>query len=182
MFERLFHRSDLRVAATLYAAAVARARAPVFYTRFRVADSMDGRFDMVTLQVVLLLNRFKGESDKRLARLSQGVFDAMFNDMDRTLRELGVGDQGVPHRVKKMGQAFYGRLNAYDSALSATGDDEFVQALRRNLYRGAEVSEEVLRDLAAHCRAQVAAYAAASADVFLSGELPLAPLPQEIER
>ncbi len=182
MFDRLFHRADARVAATLYAAAVARARAPVFYTRFRVADSMDGRFDMVTLQVVLLLNRFKGENDKRLARLSQGVFDTMFNDMDRTLRELGVGDQGVPHRVKKMGQAFYGRLNAYDSALAAAGNDDLVQALHRNLYRGAEMPDDVLRDLAAYCRVQVAAYAAAPADVFLRGELPLAALPQEIER
>ncbi|MCF4164486.1 ubiquinol-cytochrome C chaperone [Zavarzinia compransoris] len=179
MFFGLINRQDPRVAATLYARAVDLARAPVFYRRFAVADTMDGRFDMVTLHVVLLLNRLKGESDKRLARLSQGVFDSMFADMDRTLRELGVGDQGVPHRVKKMGQAFYGRLNAYDQALEAPDDGALGEALHRNLYRGAEVGPEILAGMAGHVRRTVADLAAVPAETFLRGELPITAPPEE---
>lgn len=175
----LFNRRDPRIAATLYARAVDRARAPVFYRRFAVADTMDGRFDMVILQVILLLNRFKGMTDKAIARLSQGIFDSMFADMDRTLRELGVGDQGVPHRVKKMAQAFYGRLNAYDTALAAENDEELCAALHRNLYRGAEVAPEIVQALAGHVRAQARILAEAPIETFLRGELPLAPLPEE---
>lgn len=175
----LINRQDPRIAATLYARAVDLARAPVFYRRFAVADTMDGRFDMVTLLVVLLLNRLKGESDKRLARLSQGVFDSMFADMDRTLRELGVGDQGVPHRVKKMGQAFYGRLNAYDAALQAPDDAPLCEALHRNLYRGAVVEPAILTAMAGHVRRFVADLAAVPVETFLRGELPIAAPPEE---
>lgn len=179
MLHKLFNRQDQRIAATLYAAAVGRARSPVFYRRFAVADSMDGRFDMVTLEVIVLLNRFKAETDKRAKRLSQGIFDMMFTDMDRTLRELGVGDHGVPHRVKKMAQAFYGRLAAYDAALAEAGDEALCQALQRNLYRGAEVAPEVLTGLAAYVRALAGYYADAPLATFYSGTLPPAPLPEE---
>lgn len=179
MLSRLFNRQDPRIAATLYASAVERARQPVFYRRFLVADTIDGRFDMVTLQVVLLLNRFKGLADKRIATLSQKIFDSMFTDMDRTLREMGVGDQGVPHRVKKMAQAFYGRLNAYDKALEATDDGLLCEALARNLYRGAEVEPVILGALAAHVRDVAAAYAATPVETFLAGTLPTVPAPQE---
>lgn len=179
MLSRLFHRQDQRIAATLYASAVDRARMPVFYRHFGVADTIDGRFDMVTLQVILLLNRFKGLTDKRVARLSQNVFDSMFMDMDRTLRELGVGDQGVPHRVKKMAQAFYGRLSAYDTALAAPDDTALTEALIRNLYRGAEVEPALVRQLAAHVRQVAATYAATPVEIFLAGSLPAAPALQE---
>ncbi|PWR23719.1 ubiquinol-cytochrome C chaperone family protein [Zavarzinia compransoris] len=179
MLHKLFNRQDQRIAATLYAAAVSRARTPVFYRQFRVADSMDGRFDMVTLEVVVLLNRFKGETDKRVRRLSQGIFDMMFTDMDRTLRELGVGDQGVPHRVKKMAQAFYGRLGAYDNALAAGDDVALTEALKRNLYRGAEIAPDILAGFAAYVRGLAAFYAAAPLDGFHAGQLPPAPLPEE---
>ena len=180
MFASLFRRQDARIAATLYAAAVNRARAPVFYRELGIADTMDGRFDMVTLQVVLLLHRFKGAADPRIGRLSQGVFDTMFADMDRSLRELSVGDDGVKHRVKKMGQAFYGRLNAYDAALADSGDDSLVEALQRNLYRGREVAPAVLAAMAADVRAQAAALAAAPLEIFAAGTLPSAPFPQEV--
>lgn len=179
MLSRLFHRQDQRIAATLYASAVDRARVPIFYRHFGVADTIDGRFDMVTLQVILLLNRFKGLTDKRVARLSQNVFDSMFMDMDRTLRELGVGDQGVPHRVKKMAQAFYGRLSAYDTALAAPDDTPLTEALIRNLYRGAEVEPALVRQLAAHVRQIAATYAATPVETFLAGSLPAAPALQE---
>lgn len=180
MLRSLFGRPDARIAATLYAAAVTRARAPVFYTDLGVADTMDGRFDMVVLQVVLLLRRLKDETGARVARLSQGILDTMFADMDRSLRELSIGDDGVKHRVRKMGKAFYGRLNVYDAALAEGTDDSLIESLHRNLYRGREVAPAVLAAMAGHVRAQQAALAAAPIDVFLASELPLAPLPQEV--
>ena len=97
----------------LYAAVVARAREPVFYTRFRVPDSLDGRFDMIALHAFLVLRRLKEEGADGAA-LGQALFDVIFSDMDRSLREMGAGDLGVGRRVKRMARGFYGRIAAYD--------------------------------------------------------------------
>ena len=80
----------------------------------------------------------KGRNE--LAELSQGLFDAMFQDMDLTLREMGVGDMGVGKRVKFMSEAYMGRLTAYDKALQQEDNTALVDALHRNLYREGEVT------------------------------------------
>ena len=125
----------------LYRAAVTAARAPGFYARHGVPDTPDGRFDMIALHVFLALRRLKREPDPARGdaqALAQALTDLMFADMDRNLREMGVGDLGVGKQVKGLAAAFRGRVVAYDAALERTdGDAELVEALGRNLWRGA---------------------------------------------
>jgi cytochrome b pre-mRNA-processing protein 3 len=135
VFDRLFRRdpeSDA-IAATLYGAIVAQARNPALYAAFGVADTVDGRFEMVVLHTVMVLDRLQaaGEAEKTVA---QKVFDLYCADMDRSLRELGVGDLGVPKRMKKMTERFYGRAAAYREAVSAADRAELVDALSRNVF------------------------------------------------
>ena len=103
----------------LYAALMAQARRPDFYRDYGVPDTLDGRFDLLVLHVVLLLRRLR--EDEVTRALAQDVFDVFFRELDRALREMGVGDLGVPRRVKTMAEVFYGRARAYDAAL-ASGD------------------------------------------------------------
>jgi len=136
MLRRFFgsRREDSPVAWALYEAAVARARAPDFYRDLGVPDTLDGRFELISLHVFLILHRLKADR-ARTEALAQAVFDAMFADMDRSLREMGAGDLGVAPRVKKMARAFYGRVSAYDSALAPAAPAEaLAEALRRNVY------------------------------------------------
>jgi cytochrome b pre-mRNA-processing protein 3 len=108
----LFRRNRHRDAALrLYHAIVAQARAPVFFAGFGVPDTFDGRFELIALHGYLVLNRLKAEGP-RMAELAQELFDVMFADFDRGLREMGVGDLGVGRQVKTMAQAFYGRIGA----------------------------------------------------------------------
>lgn len=116
----------------LYDAVVAQARLPGFYRGSGVPDTLDGRFELVALHSYLLLRRLKREAQS--ADLAQAVFDAMFTDMDESLREIGVGDLSVGRRVKQMAQAFYGRIAAYDAGLAEAGDAALEAALARNLY------------------------------------------------
>lgn len=120
-----------RLGFTLYGRAVAAARDPVFYSGFAIADTLDGRFDMICLHVALLTRRLAGQP-----ALAQAVFDAMFNDMDGCLREAGVGDLGVPRRVKAMWEAFNGRAHAYGQALDLGDAAALSDGLLRNLWRG----------------------------------------------
>ncbi|MEE8334535.1 MAG: ubiquinol-cytochrome C chaperone family protein [Alphaproteobacteria bacterium] len=168
MLKRLFGESAARRAATgLYGAAVDQARMPVFYTDYAVPDTVDGRFEMVTLHVFLLMRRLKA-GDDGAAEASQALYDVMFDDMDRTLREMGAGDLGVGRRVKTMAQAFSGRLVAYDVGLDGA-DEELRAALARNVFRGEEASDEALAGLARYLRAQAAALDAQPIEAVIGG-------------
>lgn len=117
-------------ASRLCAAASSRAREPVFYREYGVADSIDGRFDLVALHAWLVLEALQESGETVLA---QSFVNALFARFDDALREQGVGDIGIGRRMKKMASAFYGRLRAY----SASADDsQLTAAILRNVYRG----------------------------------------------
>jgi cytochrome b pre-mRNA-processing protein 3 len=147
----------------LYAKAVAQARQPVFYAEREVPDTVDGRFDLLVLHVFLLLHRL-GAEGKATKKLAQGLFDLMFADMDRSLREMGVSDMRVGKKVKEMARAFYGRVDAYEPVLGDLAKLE--EALARNLYRGVEVRPASLAAMAHYIQKQVAALAALDSAVI----------------
>jgi cytochrome b pre-mRNA-processing protein 3 len=132
-----------RAAARLYAAAVAQARQPALYTALGAPDTLEGRFEQVVVHVHLLCRRL-GTLGAAGAALAQALFDAMFRDMDRNLRELGVGDPSMPRRIKAMIEAYYGRVKAYDAALAdaegASGGEALARAVARNVFGAAEVT------------------------------------------
>lgn len=153
MLKRLF--GDVRVrqvAETLYERAVEQARRPEFYAACGVPDTVDGRFDMVAIHVFLLLRRLKRAGDAP-GSLAQALFDTMFHDMDRVLREMGAGDLGVGRRVKVMAQAFSGRVAAYDDGLDG-GDGTLEAAVVRNVFRGGDASDDAAAALARYMRHQ----------------------------
>ncbi len=130
MFKNLFARKP-DPSKPLYEAIVAAARQPRFYTALGVADTIEGRFDLLILHVYLVVARLKTEAPD----LCQKLINAFCEDMDGNLRELGVGDLGVGKRVRKMAEALTGRLYAYEQAKDQT---TLAAALTRNVYHGNE--------------------------------------------
>ncbi|MEM7170993.1 MAG: ubiquinol-cytochrome C chaperone family protein [Pseudomonadota bacterium] len=125
-------KNDLTAERPLYEAIVQQARHPQFYRDWEVPDSLDGRFELICIHVFLVLQRLKGE-DENTTILGQRLHDLFFADMDESLREMGAGDLGVGKRVKKMVQAFYGRIAAYELGLRGASE-ELEAAIQRNLY------------------------------------------------
>ena len=122
---------------------------------------------MIVVHAFLVMHRLK-EQGKAAERLSQWLFDEMFLDMDRALREMGVGDMGIGRRVRTMGKAFFGRVEAYDIAMSGP-PGALEEALSRNLYRGETPPPEVLTRMAMYMRTQVQALKAQPLDALLVG-------------
>lgn len=118
-FERKPRIGDAHYA--LYAAIVAQSRQPVLYADWGVPDTLTGRFDMVSLHMALVLRRLQAEGPA-CRDFSQGLFDLFFKDMDRSLREMGVGDVSIPKRIEKMGNLFYGLVDGLGRALTDTGN------------------------------------------------------------
>lgn len=121
----------------LYGAIVAQARREIFYSRYGVPDTVDGRFDMIVLHLIVLFHRFRSE-DEMVRAFGQEVFDVFCTDMDRNLREMGVADITVPKKIKKMINAFYGRLERYVGAIDSGDRAALAEGIRRNLFPGAE--------------------------------------------
>jgi cytochrome b pre-mRNA-processing protein 3 len=166
-------RPEAKPAAELYARAVAQARQPGFYTDLEVPDTLDGRFELVSLHVYLILRRLRADH-RRTGRLAQAVFDEMFEDMDGSVRELGAGDLGVGPRVKKMARNFYGRIKAYDAGLDGSCA-ELREALRRNLYGNLDaVAEETLDALAGYMTETNAGLAETRLDSLMAGQVDFA--------
>ncbi len=128
-------RRSERAGFELYGAAVRGGRDPYFYATLGVPDTLDGRFDLVGVHVVLIIRHLR-ELTEPGARLAQAVFDAMFSDMDFNLREMGVGDLAVGKRNREMWEALHGRAQAYEAPLAARDVSALAEALARNIWRG----------------------------------------------
>jgi cytochrome b pre-mRNA-processing protein 3 len=150
----------------LYEAIVAAARHVRFYENMGVADTIDGRFEMVVLHLFLVLNRLKGEG---VEDLRQRLTDEFFADMDRSLRELGVSDVTVGKKVRRIAESYYGRVTAYDKALAA-GPGILEEAISRNIYPDG-ASEESTRTMADYFRSAVKQLGTIPLEKILLGEL-----------
>lgn len=139
MLNRIFGAGrDEQAGFALYTGLVTAAREPFHYARLGVPDTLDGRFDLIALYAGLTIRRLQ-RAGGRGPRVAQALFDAMFSDMDISLREMGVGDLGVPKRVREMWEAFHGRALAYGAALDAGDAAALAAALRRNVWRGQDM-------------------------------------------
>lgn len=152
----------------VYEAIVAAARQPRFYADWQVPDTVDGRFDMISLHMFLVLNRLRNEDCEAFR---QALTDVFFRDMDRSLREMGAGDLSIAKKVRKMAEAFYGRVSAYEKALGA-GGNALELALARNVY--ADVPEATATELSSWTKASVQRLAALPADAVVAGKLAFA--------
>jgi cytochrome b pre-mRNA-processing protein 3 len=155
--------------AALYGAIVAQARSPAFYMSYGVADSVEGRFDLIVLHLVLLLARLdRGEGAER--GVGQELFDVFCRDLDANLREMGVGDLAVPKRMRRFGEAFYGRQAAYLAAITAPGERELEMALARNIFAGADAGRGTIR-LARYARTALRQFEAQEEEALLRGDV-----------
>lgn len=155
-----------KAAAALFAANVEQARRPAFYEFFGVPDSVEGRFEMVALHVYLSLARMKAAPEAR--RTAEAFSRAFFANMDDSLREMNVGDLSVGKRVRRMGEALYGRIGAYDGAIAVEASPgALAQALARNVYESADAA--IAAPLAAYVQAAAAALGAQPVGRLISG-------------
>lgn len=140
MFKTLMNfarRPNRQVADALYDRIVASARQTRFYSDWQVDDTPLGRFEMMAAHMVLFLER-ASTGGEALRALAQDMTDEFFKDVEHSLRELGIGDAGVPKRMKKLAGMFYGRAEAYRTALLAGDQAALAAALARNVRPGGE--------------------------------------------
>src|SRR5262249_8806371 len=118
MFPMFRRRSRQDTISTLYGTIVAQARLPRFYREHGVADTINGRFDLLVLHLALIIDRLAEEPDSREA--GQALFDHFCHDMDHNLREMGIGDLSVPKEMHASARSFMGGRRPIDQHFRRT--------------------------------------------------------------
>jgi len=152
---------------------VQQARQPVFYQDWQVPDTLDGRFDLIILHVSLVVDRLESQSQNRqVARLIRFLQEVLFDNMDMSLRELGVGDMSVGKKVKVMAEAYYGRKKAYQETIrSEDMAAGFKAALTRNIYRDQQPDEKICDLFVAYIMDQIVHLEHLADENLISGQL-----------
>lgn len=150
------------------------ARRPEFYLEANVPDTVMGRFEMLSAVLILYFRRTR-QSGEAVKTIAQEIVDAFFEDLDHSMRELGIGDNGVPKRMKKLASMFYGRVDSYGTALDANDSQALAAALKRNFHP--ENSDETLtmERLALYMTEAARALDSVPESVLERGELELPP-------
>ena len=178
MFFGLFGKKNgnRRIVEAQYAALTAAARQPALYAGLGVPDTVMGRFEMLSAILILYFRRTRacGRSGQEIA---QEIVDAFFEDVDHSIRELGVGDVGVPKRMKKFAGMFYGRLESYAAALDAGDRAALAAALGRNIHPEKGADAPAMTGLADYMFTVEAAMAAVPEDTIDIGALTV-PAPE----
>jgi cytochrome b pre-mRNA-processing protein 3 len=166
---RLFgDRRERQAMAPLYRAVVEAARDPAWYREGQVPDTLEGRFDMVAAVLALLLLRLEreGEAARRESVLLTELF---IDDMDGTLRQIGIGDFVVGKHVGRLMAALGGRLGAFRDAFA--GAAELEPAVRRNIFRDAPADEEGVTFVSGGLQALRERIEASPLEALLEGEI-----------
>jgi cytochrome b pre-mRNA-processing protein 3 len=171
MLQRLFRERPAAAAGRgLYAPLIEQARRPAFYVEGRAPDTTTGRFELYSLHLALVTRRLRGE-DGFAAEASQALFDTFLSGLDDGLRELGVGDLTVPKKMRKLGEALYGRFRGYDAALADdAAPDALAAMLGRTVYAGVEAPPSAM--LADYARAARDALRSTPIDALFDRPLP----------
>ena len=163
-----------RLAWHLYRQAVAQARRPEFYAGCGVPDTAEGRFELLTLHVLLLWRWLRRQPGEEKARLAQAVVDTCFTDIDRNLREMGVGDLSVGKHVKRIAGSFLARTRDLAKALDRRDADAVAAILARNLEEPGRPAADAAA-LARYALAQDAALRSAAPPDPVDARVPFLP-------
>ena len=116
----------------LYDRIVETARQPEFYEAGGVPDTAEGRFELISLHVIIAIRRLNGLGEAGKAA-GQSLFEYFFKDMDYAMREMGIGDTSIGKKVRAMAEVFYGRFKSYAVASDAADRDTLAIAIGRNI-------------------------------------------------
>ncbi|MEI2301552.1 ubiquinol-cytochrome C chaperone family protein [Ensifer sp. MJa1] len=157
-----------------YALLTSAARQPYLYTDLDVPDTVMGRFEMLSAMLILYFRRTRA-SARPGQEIAQEIIDAFFEDVDHSIRELGVGDAGVPKKMKKLASMYYGRLEAYATALEEKDGVALAAALRRNFHPDGGDAAPTMDALAAYLLAVEAQLVDVDEAVVEAGQLRIPP-------
>ena len=163
-------RRNRQIVDQLWDQVVASARDPARFVEGGLPDTLEGRFESLSLEMIVLLNRCAAEP--RLKDLSQDLVDRFMTDLDHSMREIGISYLAVPKRMRRFAARFYTRVRDCEPAVAQGSEAKLAEALARTVLLEAEGGRpDAASSLAHHMMTQRARYAALPVEDILAGRL-----------
>lgn len=164
--------SDRAQLQPLYGAVVAIGRDPAWYRDGQVPDTLNGRFDMIAAVLALVLLRLEREDAREVRTASALLTELFVDDMDGSLRQIGIGDLVVGKHMGRMMGALGGRLTAFRPAVA---EPELMRAaVERNIFHEAAPSADAVGTVAERLLEFARGLRDTPVSVLLAGEVPRA--------
>ena len=168
MFKRLFKRREEDIsAAKLYTHCLKQARKPALFGSGRVDDSYEGRIDLLTLHLTLVITAERKFEVKGIT-LNQALYDVMIQDFNIAMRGEGLADTGIARRIKPMVSLYLERTKTYTRALLS--GDGIKSVIETDLLAG-EGDEHFADRIALYVQKNYAAIDACSFEQLSSGSI-----------
>lgn len=135
----MFQNSKREVALIIYTKIVTQSRKPFFYKNLKISDDFFGRLEVLTFNLILIMWSLKKKNNKVL---SQELFNIFFEDLDNSLRELGVSDLSVGKKIKVLAQNFYGRLLIYTNLFEEFLKNKKLTNLQNKINKNFKISKQ----------------------------------------
>lgn len=142
------------------------ARNPVFFEGLGVPDTIQGRLDLVLFHLGIVSAGLTLRDGK--SKLAQYIFDDVLRTLQEGLRQAGVGDLGVPHKMKDIMRAANGLT---DLMYKHVSDTEGLKAvIFKNLYHNQPGQESNATVAALYAQQHMTALLDHGPDHFTFGE------------
>lgn len=129
----------------IYYKIVTFSRNPFFFRSCNIQDNFEGRFELLVLHLSLILWIMKTKENNEI--LTQNLIDRFFEDMDASLRELGVSDLSVGKKIKVLAEKFYGRLTSYSDGFENIYKNNKTELLSKSIRKNLYLVNNVKRNL-----------------------------------
>ncbi len=151
MLRSLFARltADRDRGQALFESLVIEARRPHWYVEGKVADTPQGRFDMLATITALAIVRLDQGGPEAQAQ-SVSVTERFIAALDAELRQLGVSDPSLGKQVRSLVRSLERRVGLW--RLAAESGADWAEAAERSVYRGDPPAAAASRQVAAQLR------------------------------
>ena len=88
-------------------------------------NNFDSSFEILSIILIFNLKYSKDRSDKKYILINENIIKNLINDLDKSLRDLGISDMQIGKYVKKFVKKFYFRLKKIDLILNNFSQKKF---------------------------------------------------------
>ena len=104
-------------------------------------------FELISILLIYYLNFFKNKDMASNKRIKEELMKSLVNDLDKSLRDVGISDMSIGKYVKKYVKKFYYRLKILDPIFENINNDEFLNYLNSLEFVNKNNSNELIGEL-----------------------------------
>ena len=91
--------------------------------------NFDSSFEIITILLVFYIKNFNKDDSIKKNKVNEELIKIFISDLDKSMREIGIGDMSIGKHVKKYVKKFYYRVKILDPLINDLLSNEFIDYL-----------------------------------------------------